>query len=114
MNQGQHQTVHNTATEAIQYLAQTDEECARAKSLMEGLAHKIKRVKAIEFLGSSGTVAEREASAYASDAYKEVVEAHENAVAEYEIYRNKRNTANARFEWARSMNANRRMAGGNV
>ncbi len=114
MNKNQYQTVYNTGHEALQYLSETDEDCARAKSLMEGLSHKIKRVKAIQFLKASGTVGEREASAYASDEYLEVVEQHENAVADYEILRNTRNTANAKFEWARSMNANRRMAGGNL
>ena len=114
MNNQQHQTVHNTATEAIKYLASTDEECARAKSLAEGLSHKIKRVKAIKFLSAKGTVAEREATAYSSVEYEAIIEEHQNAVADYEILRNKRNTANAQFEWARSMNANRRMAGGNL
>lgn len=92
-------------------LAETDERAARAKALMKGLELKLKRVKAAEFLQATGTVSEREQRAYDSEAYEQTSEAYENAVADYEILANQRNTWQLGFSYWQSLNANRRQAG---
>ena len=106
------QSVQETAAEALNYLANTDEDCARAKARMKGLEYAIKRVLAAETLTATAkTAGERKAAAEASEAYKTVTTDYENAVLDYELLATKRSTQTARFEWCRSINANRRMGG---
>lgn len=108
-------TIQDIASEALKFLAQTDEECAKAKAHMKGLEYKIKRVLASETLSANGKSAvERKSMAEASKAYQDVTEAYEDAVLSYELLATKRSTQLARFEWARSMNANHRQGGGNL
>ncbi len=102
-------------TECLANLAETDESAARAKALMKGLELKLKRVKAAECLKvSGGSVSERYEKAYISAQYTETAQAYENAIADYEILANQRNTWQLGFEYWRSNNANRRQAGGNL
>lgn len=94
------------------YLSETDEPCARSKSLMIGLENQLKTVKSIAFLNTTGTMAEREAYAYSHETYKTHVVALEKATYDYEAMRNKRLTEEMIVECWRSLNANRRK--GNV
>lgn len=93
---------------ALTYLAQTDEEAANAKASMKALEQKRKTIKGLAFIEASGTVGEREAKAYASQEYQDIVEQYENAVADAELYANKRKTEELIIEVWRSSNANRR------
>lgn len=93
---------------ALKYLAETDEDAARAKALMISLEDQRKTVKALAFLKAQGTVAEREANAYNSQEYRDHAEKLENAVADYEALRNKRATETIIIEVWRSLNAARR------
>lgn len=97
---------------SLKYLAETDEPCAKAKSLLVGLDHQLKTIKAVSFTTASGTMAEKEAKAYASQSYREHVAKIEQATYDYEILRNKRLTEELVVECWRSINANRRK--GNV
>ena len=107
--------VQEVASEALVYLASTDEDCARAKARMKGLEYAIKRVLASETLKADGkTATERKAQGEASERYCEVTKDYESAILDYELLATKRSTQLARFEWARSMNANRRQGGGNL
>ena len=104
--------VQDIAGEALTYLAQTDEDSAKAKARMKGLEYKIKIVLAQQQLIATGSSAtEKKAKAEASQAYIEITETYENAVLDYETLNAKRSTQVARFEWCRSINANRRMGG---
>ena len=100
--------------ECIQFLADTDEEAGQLKAAMLGAEFQAKQAKAREFVMAEGTMAEKESRAILSDAYKTAQEALENATADFQILANKRNTMQLRFEAWRSMNANRRQAGGNL
>lgn len=94
---------------ALEYLATTDDKCAKAKSLMIGLENQIKTVKSIAFLQADAkTATEREAIAYASETYREHINKHEVATYEYETMRNKRLTEELVVECWRSINASRR------
>jgi len=107
--------IQQVASEALTFLAETDEECARAKAHMKGLEYKIKRVLAAQTIAAEAkTAGERKAVAEASGDYEQVTNAYEDSVLSYELLATKRSTQMARFEWARSMNANRRQGGGNV
>ena len=75
---------------ALTYLAETCDEAANAKSLVEGLRQKGKTVKGLGFLQASGTVAERDAKSVTSDIFISWNEDLENAVAESETYENER------------------------
>ena len=90
------------------YLSETDEPAAKARALVKALEQRRKTVKAFAFLSASGTMAEKEAQAYASPEYEEVTEAIENAVADSELYFNKRSTESLVVEVWRTTQANRR------
>jgi len=100
---------------ALQYLIDTDERAARAKSYMMGLAHQEKTILGqlvLDQRSLDGTVGEKEGRARNSEEYTEWRGKYENAVADYEIYRNRRNTAELIIELWRSENANKRQ--GNI
>lgn len=93
---------------ALHYLATTDETCAMARGLMVGLEKQEKTILGVEYGSATGTVGDRDAAARTSDQYREWREKYETAVVDYEILRNKRNTASVIVEVWRSENANRR------
>jgi len=97
---------------ALDYLIKTDEEFAKAKSYMEGIDRQEKSILAAEFLKSEGSIEVRKAVAATSEAYKNWQEYNKQAVLDYEIMRNKRNTADLIIELYRTLCANRRK--GNV
>jgi|TARA_A100000172_G_C3023370_1_gene103915 hypothetical protein len=90
------------------YLAETDEDAAKAKAKAKSLEQFGKTVKAFGFLEATGTVAEREAQSLTTEEYKKYLRAYEDAVMESEKYANKRaSEAGIREVW-RSLQANRR------
>ena len=94
--------------QAMTYLAETDEDAAKAKAKAKSLEQFGKTVKAYGFLEASGTVAEREAKSLTTEEYKKYLRAYEDAVMESEKYANKRaSEAGIREVW-RSLQANRR------
>lgn len=95
-------------SEALTYLSETDESCAKAKAYYMGLDERSKTIKAVEYLRTVGTVGQREAEAYSSVAYEQHLTELQDANADYETMRNKRLTAELRIEVWRSENANRR------
>lgn len=96
---------------AINYLAETDEPSAKAKTLYHGLEAQIKTVQALEFkkLPKSGmTIPEKEAEVYVSQPYIEHHKKIYDAMLDFEIYRNRRSTAEIIVEYWRSVQANKR------
>ena len=106
--------VQEIASEALLYLAETDELEATLFSEVQRIEYKIKSTLGAHLLLSDGTVAEKESKARNSDEFKAVCAEHVKAVLDHKEVKNKRSTQTMRFEWARSMNANRRQGGGNL
>ena len=100
---------------ALQYLADTDEPCALARSNMEGLKEQKKTILAIAFLENrEGTDKTKDAKSCSSEKFKSWCTKYEESVFVYETYRNRRKTAELLIEAWRSINSNRRQAGGNI
>ena len=99
---------------ALTYLAESDEPFAKARGFMEGVSKQEKTVLGMVFLKETGTRDEREYQARISNQYKEWRTKYEGAVCDYELYRNKRITEALVVEVWRSLNSNRRQAGGNL
>lgn len=97
---------------ALTFLVTTDEEAAKAKARMEGLRNQEKTHLGLSFLAAHGTMAEKEAHSRTSVEYKAWQKAMEDAVLEYEILKNKRNTEAMIVEVWRTLSANMRR--GNV
>jgi len=93
---------------ALVYLAETDEQYAREIARVKALEHEVKTVKALAFLDADGTMATKEAEAYASRNYIAWTEKYENAVADMHIRSAKRKRAELTIDVWRSLNANRR------
>ena len=98
----------------LNYLVSTDDDCAHARSFLEGLKEKKKTILALEFLKAKGTGQERDAKAHSSETFTDWQEQLEEAVYKYETMRNKRITETLVVECWRSLNSNRRQAGGNI
>lgn len=96
------------AEKALNYLASTDESCARAKGSVKALEYRLKVAKAMEFLGASGTMAEKESHALASLPYRELIDQYESAVIEFETIAAKRERAVLTLDVWRTMEASRR------
>lgn len=99
---------YNDAEIALQYLVGTDEECARAKALYDGLYEQRKTIRAIAFLNASGSAAERTEKANASIEYQEHLRLIKDAHIDYEILKNKRDSNIRITEMWRSVNSNQR------
>ena len=94
--------------QAMTYLAETDEDAAKAKAKAKAMEQFGKTVKAFGFLEAEGTVAEREAKSLTTEEYKKYLNGYEKSVMESERYANKRaSEAGIREVW-RSLQANRR------
>jgi hypothetical protein len=93
---------------AVEYLAMTDSEYARAKSYYEGLSEQKKIVKAQAFLRSSQSAqTAKEQDAYASQIYREHIAKMEAAHLEYLTIEANRQTATIKIDCWRSLNAAR-------
>ena len=99
---------YNDAETALNYLVNTDEEAARAKALYDGLYEQRKTVRALQFLNSSGSAAERTEKANGSIDYQEHLKAIRGAQIDYEILRNKRDTNIRITDMWRSVNSNQK------
>lgn len=99
---------------ALTYLSTTDEPFAQARGLMEGISKQEKTVLGMVFLEKTGTNQDREYQARTSNEYEEWRVKYQGAVCDYELYRNKRITETMIVEVWRSLNSNRRQAGGNL
>ena len=98
---------YKDAEDALNYLAGTDEEYARAKTLYDALCEQKKSVAAIEYGKLQGSAAEKTQQALASDPYQNHLKAMMDAHLEFEIVRNKRITNQAVIEMWRSVNSAR-------
>jgi hypothetical protein len=94
--------------EAILFLAHSDVDYARARTLYEGLSEQRKTVKAANFLRSgAGSAAAREQDSYNSFEYKAHLEKMEVAQLEYLTLQAKRTTEAIIIDCWRSLNAAR-------
>lgn len=99
------------AEAAVDYLRDTAKDYGKACGRLAYLEGNLRRVKALMMVESQragGTIADREAAAYASEAYREALEQLENATADKETIRAYRDAAEAKFEMWRSVNSNKR------
>jgi len=99
---------YNDSEVALNFLVNTDIEAARAKCLYDGLLLQKKTVRAIQFLNSSGSAAERTEKALASEAYKLHLKKIEDAQIEFETFRNQRGSNALIIEMWRSVNSNQK------
>jgi hypothetical protein len=97
---------------AVEYLRDSAAEYGRLRGHMEYCDGNLRRVKSLQMLGLEGSVADREARAYASESYRVALEEHRGAVEGYETMRALREAAVYTIEVWRSQNAARRQ--GNV
>jgi len=105
----------NRMEKALDYLSATDEPCALARSNMEGLKEQKKTILAIAFLDNKeGTDKTKDSKACSSEKFAEWHTKYEESVFVYETFRNRRKTAELLIEAWRSINSNRRQAGGNI
>ena len=93
---------------AVDYLRDSAEPYGKLRGSMAYCEANLRRVKSIEMLGKSGSLGDREAAAYASDAYLKAMEALENVTAEYETIRALREAAIYTIETWRSQNSTRK------
>jgi hypothetical protein len=105
--------MHDLPTEddickALSYLALTDTYYATSIGKVKALEYQIKTIKALVYLETKGTIAEREARSHSSEAYRAFVSNYEDAVIERETISAKRKRAELTIEVWRSINANRR------
>lgn len=96
--------------QAIEYLSDTDEQCAILRSEMERAEWKAKRTKSSVFKIADGSVADRNAIADTSPDTEKAYEEYFKAMREHDAMRNKRATEVIVVETWRSLNANRRQA----
>ena len=95
-------------SEALQYLAETDEDYGRLKGYVAGLEYQIKSAEATGFLEAQGTVGERQAAARICEGYKTLIQKFEDNKIEMEIIGAKRQTAELTIKVWQSQNANKR------
>jgi hypothetical protein len=94
--------------EALEYLTDTDEQCASLRADMERAEFRAKRTEQAVFKISDGTVADRTADA---KTHKDTLAAYEQyftAMQSYHAMSNKRATESIVIDTWRSINANRR------
>tara|TARA_R110002012_G_scaffold295812_1_gene492611 strand:+ start:4250 stop:4564 length:315 start_codon:yes stop_codon:yes gene_type:complete len=89
-------------------LSDSDDEYGRVASYVKMAPHITKLIKAKAFLNTSGTVAERDAMAYASQDYKDFVNKLSDSMVEYEILNAKRESWQREVDIWRTVSANRR------
>jgi hypothetical protein len=93
---------------AVEFLRDTAEIYGRARGFVAFCEGNLRRVKALAMTGKAGSLGDREAAAYSSQEYFAAMEAHQNAVAESETIRAKREAASMTIEVWRSQNSSRK------
>ncbi len=96
------------ADRAVNYLRDSADEYGKSCGRLAYLDGNLRRIKSLELLTAKGSLGEREAQAYASEAYKQALEQLEEATAARETLRAMRDAAQARFEQWRSENSARK------
>jgi hypothetical protein len=97
------------AEKAVDYLRDTAKQYGQMCGRMAYATSNLRRVKALQMIQAPpGSVADREAFAYASDAYKGAMEEEQNATADRETLRAMRDAAEFTFELWRSQNSARK------
>ena len=92
---------------ALEYIRDHGEELGELVGRCKALEQKRKTVHGENFLYAQGTVAEREAKAYSSDAYKAVTEEIENAWADKTTLETRLKAAELLIDVWRSQNSSR-------
>lgn len=95
-------------SQALTYLAQTDEEFADANVEMQRREYAADKALKRVFLESDGNNEVRKAKAIISEDYDKMMEGYFEAAAEFENMKAKRKTEELIVEVWRSLNANRR------
>ena len=103
---------YNNAEIALQYMVNTDEEYARAKTLSDALYEQKKTIQAMQFLKATGSAADKTQQALASEEYQLHLQHIKDAQIDFETLRNKRLTNMCIIDMWRSVNSNQRK--GNV
>ena len=101
-------TDDDKAEAAHNALIDSDEEYGRLSAYVKMAPHMTKLIKAKAFLNTSGTVAERESMAYASEDYKKFTDNLKDAMVEYEILHARRESWQREVDIWRTVSANRR------
>ena len=96
------------ASKNLKYLFTTDVEAARAKAYMERLDDQKKTVKALAFINSTGSAAEREQKALASKEYSDHLKRLNGARLVFYELREVRGTAATAIDMWRSVNSNQK------
>ncbi len=89
-------------------MVDTDEEFARAKTLYDALSEQRKSIAALEYGKLTGSAAEKNQQALASEVYQLHLRAIRDAQIEFEILRSKRLTKMCIIDMWRSVNSNQR------
>ncbi len=103
-----HALTDERAEEAMQYLSDTDESCARLKSDMERFEWKAKAKRQAIFKLSDGTVADRNATADTHPEVEACMQQYFDAMTAYHGTSNKRSTEAIVLDTWRTICANRR------
>ncbi len=93
---------------AVLYLRDTARDYGKARGRASYMEANLRRVKSLEMISKAGGVGEREAAAYASEAYRDAMEQMDNAVADMETIRALREAATYTIEVWRSQNSARK------
>lgn len=97
------------AEAAVEYLRDTAKQYGQACGRMAYASANLRRVKALQMIEAPpGSLGDREAFAYASEAYRAAMEDEQNATAERETLRATRDAAEFTFELWRSQNSARK------
>lgn len=98
----------NDIEKAVDYLRSSAEASGKARGRMAYCDGQLRRIKSLVMLEKDGSIGMREAEAYASKDYADALEHLENATADYETIRAKREAAQYAIEVWRSMNRAKR------
>lgn len=101
-------TDDDKAEAAHNALTDSDEKYGTLSAYVKMAPHITKLIKAKAFLNTSGTVAERESMAYASEDYKKFTDNLKDAMVEYEILHARRESWQREVDIWRTVSANRR------
>lgn len=95
---------------ALKYLADTDEENAKANANVKYLDRLLKRKKALHITGNTSdkSISAKEQTYYASDIYKDAVQELFNAEVEASTLENKRDKEGLVIDLFRTLEASRR------
>jgi len=101
-------TDDDRAEAAHNALTDSDEKYGTLSAYVKMAPHMTKLIKAKAFLNTSGTVAERESMAYASEDYKKFTDNLKDAMVEYEVLHARRESWQREVDIWRTVSANRR------